>query len=119
MEMANPQIVSDPKIMMGKPVVAGPCLMSQYMPEISRFHGVVIRMYYSDNTQHHQPHFHAVYNQYEASFAIDPPVLLAGAMPRRQLNLVQAWAELHVEELLENWRRARAADTLNPIEGLR
>lgn len=88
------------------------------MPELSRFYGIVIRMYYNDYAKHHQPHFHALYGGYEATFTIDPPTLLAGTMPRRQLNLIVAWAELHGEELLKNWRLARAQEVLMPIEGL-
>ena len=50
--------------------------------------------------------------------AIDPPALLAGAMPRRQQHLVLAWAELHQEELLANWDRAVQEDALHRIKGL-
>lgn len=88
------------------------------MPAISRFYGVVITMYYEFG-RHQQPHFHARYGEYKASFTIMPPALLAGAMPRRQLNLIIAWAELHSEELLENWRRIESEHPLNSIDGLR
>ena len=88
------------------------------MPEISRFHGVVITMYYEFG-RHQQPHFHARYGEYKASFTIMPPVLLAGVMPRRQLNLIIAWAELHSEELLENWQRVETEHPLKNIIGLR
>jgi hypothetical protein len=52
------------------------------MPEISRFYGIIIRIFYDTGT-HQWPHFHAAYSEYVASFAIDPPVLLAGVMPRK------------------------------------
>ncbi|MFN8488633.1 MAG: DUF4160 domain-containing protein [Caldilineaceae bacterium] len=89
------------------------------MPEIARFYGVAIYLYFERTAQHHEPHFHATYGEYDASFAIDPPLLLAGDLPRRQQRLVLAWAELHQAELLENWHRAIAGQRLLRIEGLR
>lgn len=87
------------------------------MPEISRFFGISITMYYETGT-HQNPHFHARFGEYRASFTIDPPALLVGAMPRRQQHLILAWAELHQEELLENWDRVMQEDTLHRIKGL-
>ena len=87
------------------------------MPAISRFFGIVIAMYYEFG-RHQQPHFHARYGDYRASFTIMPPTLLAGTMPRRQQNLIVAWAELHSEELLENWQRIELEQPLIEIEGL-
>ncbi|MBX3051087.1 MAG: DUF4160 domain-containing protein [Caldilineaceae bacterium] len=66
--------------------------MEGFMPEISRFHGIKIRMYYDD--QHH-PHFHAYYGEYVALFTIDPPALYEGNLPRRQQHIVLGWAEVH------------------------
>jgi hypothetical protein len=65
------------------------------------------------------PHFHAAYGEYVASYTIDPPALLAGAMPRREQNLIMAWKELHQAELLENWRLIGQHLPPKPIEGLR
>jgi hypothetical protein len=53
-----------------------------------------------------------------ASFTIDPPALLAGVMPRKQQHLILAWAELHQEELMENWELAKQELPLKKIEGL-
>ena len=88
------------------------------MPEVSRFYGIIITMYYEFG-RHQQPHFHARYGNYKASFTMMPPALLAGAMPRRQLNLIIAWAELHGEELMENWQAIEKEQALKKIEGLR
>lgn len=88
------------------------------MPEISRFYGIIITMYY-EYGRHMRPHFHARYGQYRASFTIGPPSLLAGTMPRRQQHLILAWAELHEEELLENWRLVEVEQPLKRIESLR
>ncbi len=85
------------------------------MPIVSRFYGIVITMYYDDR---HQPHFHARYAEYQASFSVEPPALYVGAMPRRQQNLILAWAELHQKELLANWQRARDGLLMQDIEGL-
>lgn len=87
------------------------------MPEIARFRGIIIRMFYEFG-RHQRPHFHAVYAEYTASFSIDPPALLAGAMPRKPQNLIVAWAELHQEELMEDWELAKQQLPLKKIEGL-
>ncbi len=84
------------------------------MPEVARFHGIIIRMYYDDR---HQPHFHAYFGEYAALFSIEPPALYEGAMPRRQQNIILGWAEVHQQELLENWQRARTQQPVLKIEG--
>lgn len=87
------------------------------MPQISRFYGIVINMYYEIG-RHQFPHFHARYGRYNASFAIVPPTLLVGTMPRRQQNLILGWAEIHQEELLANWQRVAQGQQPHKIEGL-
>lgn len=88
------------------------------MPSISQFRGIAIYMYTERDTPHHLPHFHAYYGEYLASFATNPPILLEGSLPRRQLRLVLAWAELHQEELEENWRRVQNGLTPQKIKGI-
>jgi Domain of unknown function (DUF4160) len=85
------------------------------MPRISAFHGVVITMYYRE---HGVPHFHARYADYAASIAIDTLDFLEGALPAATLRLVREWAELHRDELMANWERARNKDPLEGIEPL-
>ena len=75
------------------------------MPELSRFYGIILKMLYSDNDQHHKPRFHVYYNGYEASIGIDGE-LLAGSLPVKQLKLVQAWAAIHEDELYAAWNNA-------------
>ncbi len=70
------------------------------MPEISRFYGIIIYMYLGD---HVPPHFHAIYAEFEAQVNIETGEIVEGQMPRKQLRLVQAWCELHNEELMFNW----------------
>jgi hypothetical protein len=88
------------------------------LPSIARFHGMTVYIYSEPDEPHHHVHFHVRYNEYEASFAIEPPVLLAGSLPRRQLNLILAWAELHGEEIEENWRLVEQGRRPRWIEGL-
>jgi hypothetical protein len=65
------------------------------MPELSRFFGIIIRMYAELGAPHHQPHFHAYYQDDVAIYGVDPVDLIAGSLLRRQQRLVVAWAELH------------------------
>ena len=84
------------------------------MPEISRFLGIVIGMFYRE---HGVPHFHAVYGEHEVSIAIESGVV-HGEFPPRALQLVLEWAELHRTELLENWELARQGQPLMRIAPL-
>ena len=85
------------------------------MPEVSRFLGIVIGMFYKD---HNPPHFHASYGDYEAAIGIQDGAILWGSLPRRALSHVLEWREAHVAELLEDWERARQHRPLMPIEPL-
>jgi hypothetical protein len=84
------------------------------MPEISRFLGIVIGMFYRE---HGRAHFHAVYGEHEASIEIDP-IVIHGYLPPNALSLVLEWAGLHRAELLENWQLARQGQPLNRIAPL-
>lgn len=86
------------------------------MPELSRFFGISIRMFYDD---HNPPHFHAIYAGAETEVGIDPLTILRGRFPRRALGMVLEWAALHQRELLENWDRLRndeAPLTIEPLD---
>ncbi len=86
------------------------------MPEISRFFGIVIYIFYMD---HHPPHFHAKYNEYEAVIRIDTLSVMAGNLPPRALGLVMEWAIMHQNEILENWNRAENFEPLKKIPPLK
>lgn len=85
------------------------------MPEISRFFGIVIKMFFSD---HAPPHFHAEYAEHEALVTIETLEVLRGELPRRALALVLEWAAAHRDELRVDWNRARSGQTLEPIAPL-
>jgi hypothetical protein len=87
------------------------------MPELSRFYGIIIRMY-CELGPHHSPHFHAYHGADEAVYGLDPIELLAGSLPRRQARLVEAWAELHQSELVADWGRLQAGSEPLPIDPL-
>ena len=71
-----------------------------------------------DEPHHQTPHFHALYGDHEASLDLTGEII-AGELPRRQLRLVQAWAELHTDELRADWELAASEKTLNLIAPLR
>ena len=85
------------------------------MPEICRFLGIVIAMYYNDHTP---PHFHAKYSGQRAAFSIEDLKIIEGKLPQRVISLVLEWAFLHREELMQNWERAERRDQLKKIEPL-
>jgi hypothetical protein len=84
------------------------------MPEISRFLGIVIAMYYRD---HAPPHFHAVYGDYEVTVAIATGQV-QGFLPARALAAVQEWRRMHRAELEVSWELARRAQPLPGIPPL-
>lgn len=86
------------------------------MPEICRFYGIVIKMYFDD---HNPPHFHADYGSFEAVVDIHNLAIIAGELPPRALGLVAEWASLHQVELRACWQRARSLEPVGKIEPLR
>jgi hypothetical protein len=84
------------------------------MPEISRFYGIVLAMFWRD---HLPPHFHAYYAGMEAEIGLDG-TLLAGSLPRRALQLVEDWRTRYPDELAANWEHASRKEPINPIEPL-
>ena len=85
------------------------------MPEISRFYGIIIYMYMNE---HNPPHFHVWYEEYKAIITINDGVI-TGSLPRRALNMVYDWLDLHKEELLANWERLKELESPIKIEPLK
>jgi len=86
------------------------------VPRISSFYGIVITMYWRER-EHPVAHFHASYAGDEASVDLDGNIL-GGSLPPRALRLVREWAQLHRDELLANWERARDYQPLAEIDPL-
>ena len=86
------------------------------MPEISRFLGIVIKMYFDE---HNPPHFHAEYGEYESLININTMAVIVGRLPSRVLGLVIEWASMHQEELKQEWEKARNMESLGKIPPLK
>jgi hypothetical protein len=86
------------------------------VPTISRFLGISMAMFFDG---HGPPHFHARNAQGSAKVRIDSLEVIEITLPRRQLRVVLAWAEVRQTELRDNWRRASAGETVHPTEPLR
>ena len=95
--------------------VLAPDYVGERLPTISRFYGVVIRMFHND---HAPPHFHAEYAEAVAAISIERLEVIAGMLPPRALLLVLDWAELHKQELLENWELCLSKKQPNKIQPL-
>ena len=85
------------------------------MPEICRFSGIVIKMYFAD---HSPPHFHAEYAEHEARIAIGNLTVVSGTLPPRAMGLVAEWASLHQQDLSGLWDKARRAEPLGRLDPL-
>ena len=89
------------------------------MPTISMFYGLIVRMYYFDNVQHNTPHIHVEYQGQKAVFEIPSGNLIAGSLPINKTKLVNAWIEIHNEELMADWDLALNGETVFKIDPLR
>lgn len=85
------------------------------MPTVSRFYGILIRMYFGD---HPPPHFHARYGEHRARCALVTGEVIEGELPTRAERLVAEWASMHRAELEENWHRCERRVPLAPVEPL-
>jgi len=88
------------------------------MPIISMFYGIIIRMYMLDSKHHNLEHIHARDGEFEASIGIEDGEVLAGELPRKQLRLVQAWIELHRDELMADLELAASGENPYKIDPL-
>ncbi len=85
------------------------------MPEISRFLGIIIYMYFNE---HNPPHFHAVYNEHKASIAIETLGIIEGKLPSKVFSLVVEWAQDHKQELFDNWNTLKLTGTYEKVKPL-
>jgi len=83
------------------------------------FYGVIVYMYFMDNKQHQMAHIHAKYQDNEGVVAIPNGEILEGSIPNSKMKLLQAWIELHKDELIANWQLAVSGQLPYKIEPLR
>jgi len=89
------------------------------MAVISMFYGIIVSMYYLDNRQHHVPHIHVKYQEQEAVISIPQGELLEGELKPNKMKLLQAWIEIHQEELMADWELAIHGENVFKIEPLK
>ncbi len=89
------------------------------MPVISIFYGITVYMFFLDNRRHKLPHIHIRHGDEEAVVRIPDGEVLEGMLRRKQLRLVQAWIEIHQDELMRNWERAISGKSVSGIEPLK
>jgi hypothetical protein len=89
------------------------------MPSISRFFGITILMFFNEDFHPGKPHFHAEHSGVKASFEIRGAECIAGALPPRIEQIVKRWAREHEGELIDNWKRARNHEPLEPVDPFR
>jgi hypothetical protein len=89
------------------------------MPVISMFYGLIVAMYYLDTKQHKLPHIHVKYGDMEGVYEIPSGKLLEGALPSNKEKLVQAWIEIHREDLMANWQLAVSGTKVFTIDPLK
>ena len=83
------------------------------MPEIARFYGIIIKIFFSN--EHNPPHFHAIYGEYNGSFSILDLKMIEGDLPRKAQNLIIEWANEHKEEII-NMKKKKTLKKLPPLD---
>lgn len=89
------------------------------MPIISMFFGIIVRMFYFDNKQHHLPHIHLEYGEFKAVVSLTDGKMLEGNFPNDKMKLVLAWMVIHNDELFANWSLAIGGEKIFKIESLK
>lgn len=89
------------------------------MPVISMFYGIIVRMFYFDDKKHFLPNIHAEYQGTVAVIDIETTEILVGELPSKKLRLVQAWIEIHRDELMADWKLATEGQNIFKIKPLK
>ena len=89
------------------------------MPVISMFYGIIVSLYFFDSKEHKAPHIHARYQNEEAVLGIPDGAVLAGKLNPAKLKLVQAWIEIHKDELMADWQLAVTGQEVFKIDPLK
>ena len=89
------------------------------MPVISMFYGIIVSLYFFDNKKHKKPHIHVRYQNEEVRVSIPDGKVLSGKLTPAKLKLVEAWIEIHKEELMADWQLAVNGQEIFKIEPLK
>jgi len=89
------------------------------MPTISMFYGIIIRMYFFDNQQHNFPHIHVHYQDDSAIIELPTGKVIEGELPKSKQKLVEAWIEIHKDELMADWQLAINGEPIFKIDPLK
>jgi len=83
------------------------------------FYGIIVMMYYFDNKKHHLPHIHVKYQDDEAVFSLKDAIIIEGKIANNKRKLVEAWIEIHRDELMANWELAINGEKIFSIDPLK
>ncbi len=89
------------------------------MAVIAMFYGIIVSMYYFDHRKHHLPHIHVKYQEQEVVLSIPEGDVLEGKLKRNKMKLVQAWIEIHQDELMADWELASSGEAVFRIDPLK
>jgi hypothetical protein len=89
------------------------------MAIIAMFYGIIVSMYYFDDRRHHLPHIHVKYQDQEVVLSIPEGDVLEGELKRNKMKLVQAWIEIHQDELIADWELASSGEAVFRIDPLK
>ena len=89
------------------------------MAVLAMFYGIIVSMYFFDNKRHHLPHIHVKYQGEEVVLSIPEGDILQGKLKRNKMKLVQAWIEIHQDELMANWELANNGEQIFKIDPLK
>jgi len=89
------------------------------MPIISMFYGIIVQMFFMDNKRHKRPHLHVKYQEHEAVFSLPDGRLMEGKFPASKAKLLEAWIEIHKDELMADWELATKGEAVFKIDPLK
>jgi hypothetical protein len=89
------------------------------MAIIAMFYGIIVSMYYLNNKRHHSPHIHVKYQEQDVVLSIPDGEVLEGSLKPNKMKLVQAWIEIHKDELMADWELACKGETIFTIDPLK
>ncbi|MFW5870713.1 MAG: DUF4160 domain-containing protein [Candidatus Sumerlaeota bacterium] len=89
------------------------------MPVISMFYGIIVHLYFMDQSKHKRPHIHVSHQDMEAIISIPEGELIEGELPSNKMKLLLAWMEIHADELVADWKLAASGQQPYKIDPLR